>query len=32
VRFGTMGEIDESDLRRGLDAIASELPVTSGAA
>lgn len=32
VRFGTMGAIGESDIRGALDAIASELPVTSGAA
>ena len=32
VRFGTMGAIDEGDIRRALDAVASELPVTSGAA
>lgn len=32
VRFGTMGAISENDVRRALDAIASELLVTSGAA
>jgi aspartate aminotransferase-like enzyme len=32
VRFGTMGAIDENDIRRALDAIASELRVTSGVA
>ncbi|HEY1867528.1 MAG TPA: alanine--glyoxylate aminotransferase family protein [Candidatus Cybelea sp.] len=32
VRFGTMGAIDESDIRRALRAIASELLVTSGVA
>lgn len=32
VRFGTMGAIEESDIRRALDAIASELRVTSGVA
>ena len=32
VRFGTMGAIGESDILRAIDAIGSELPVTSGAA
>jgi aspartate aminotransferase-like enzyme len=32
VRFGTMGAIEESDIRHALAAIASELPVTSGVA
>lgn len=32
VRFGTMGDIDESDLRRAIEAIAGELQLTSGAA
>ncbi|MGC1381226.1 MAG: alanine--glyoxylate aminotransferase family protein [Candidatus Baltobacteraceae bacterium] len=32
VRFGTMGAIDESDIRSALDAIGEEVRVTSGAA
>jgi aspartate aminotransferase-like enzyme len=32
VRFGTMGDIDESDIRRAIEAIAGELQLTSGAA
>jgi aspartate aminotransferase-like enzyme len=32
VRFGTMGEIGESDIRRAIDAIATELHLTSDVA
>lgn len=32
VRFGTMGDVDERDIGRALEAIGSELRVTSGVA
>jgi aspartate aminotransferase-like enzyme len=32
VRFGTMGDVEEHDVQRGLDAIAVELQLTSGVA
>jgi aspartate aminotransferase-like enzyme len=32
VRFGTMGALEEADIRRAIDAIAMELPLTSGVA
>jgi aspartate aminotransferase-like enzyme len=32
VRFGTMGDVSDADVRRGLDSIEAELLLTSGAA
>jgi aspartate aminotransferase-like enzyme len=32
VRFGTMGDIDEADIRNAIEAIAGEMALTSGAA